>query len=86
MNNSLFNCRLQLHGFNTMSVNVKSYWRLLIDEVLNPFYLFEIFSCVVWTVDDYIYYAGCIFVVSIVSVGVALYEIRRVISFCYDFL
>lgn len=71
-------CRLQLHGFNTMSVDVKSYWRLLIDEVLNPFYLFEIFSCVVWTVDDYIYYAACIFVVSIISVGVALYEIRRV--------
>lgn len=70
--------RLQLHGFNTMSVDVKSYWRLLIDEVLNPFYLFEIFSCVVWTVDDYIYYAACIFVVSIISVGVALYEIRRV--------
>ncbi|EFX79100.1 hypothetical protein DAPPUDRAFT_53014, partial [Daphnia pulex] len=69
--------RLQLHGFNTMSVDVKSYWRLLIDEVLNPFYLFEIFSCIVWTVDDYIYYAACIFVVSIISVGVALYEIRR---------
>ncbi|KZS08802.1 putative Cation-transporting ATPase 13A2 [Daphnia magna] len=69
--------KLQLHGFNTMSVDVKSYWRLLIDEVLNPFYLFEIFSCVVWTVDDYIYYAACIFVVSIVSVGIALYEIRR---------
>ncbi len=85
-NADFFPSRLQLHGFNTMSVDVKSYWRLLIDEVLNPFYLFEIFSCVVWTVDDYIYYAGCIFVVSIISVGVALYEIRRVIPFISYFL
>jgi len=69
---------LELYGYNTMAVDVKSYWRLLVDEVLNPFYLFEIFSCVVWTVDEYIIYAGCIFVVSIVSVAVALYEIRKV--------
>lgn len=48
------------------------------DEVLNPFYLFEIFSCVVWTVDDYTLYAACIFIVSIISVGIALYEIRTV--------
>lgn len=56
------------------------------DEVLNPFYLFEIFSCVVWTVDEYTLYAGCIFIVSIISVGIALYEIRTVtFSCCYSF-
>lgn len=79
VNNYTF--RLELYGYNTMAVDVKSYWRLLIDEVLNPFYLFEVFSCVVWTVDEYIIYAGCIFVVSIVSVAVALYEIRKVLTF-----
>ena len=61
-----------------MAVDVKSYWRILVDEVLNPFYLFEIFSVVVWTVDDYIYYAGCVFAVSVISMAVALYEIRQV--------
>jgi magnesium-transporting ATPase (P-type) len=66
-----------LYGYNTIAVDVKSYWRLLFDEVLNPFYLFEIFSVIVWTVDEYIYYAGCIFVVSIISLAVALHEIRQ---------
>ena len=61
-----------------MDIDVKSYWRMLIDEVLNPFYLFEIFSVIVWTVDEYYYYAICIFVVSIFSLGVALFEIRTV--------
>jgi len=63
-----------------MAVDVKSYWRILIDEVLNPFYLFEVFSMIVWTADEYLYYAGCIFVVSIISLAVALYEIRKVSS------
>ena len=71
---------MALHGYNTMAVDVKSYWRILIDEVLNPFYLFEVFSMIVWTADEYLYYAGCIFVVSIISLAVALYEIRKVSS------
>lgn len=45
--------------------------------MLNPFYLFEIFGVVVWTADEYTLYAGIIFLLSIVSVVVALYEIRQ---------
>lgn len=47
---------------------------LLIDEVLNPFYLFQVFSMILWFNDGYQKYAVCILVVSLLGVGESLYE------------
>jgi P-type E1-E2 ATPase len=47
---------------------------LLIDEVLNPFYLFQVFSMVLWFSDGYEKYACCILVVSVLGVAENLYE------------
>ena len=33
-----------LHGENSIEIEVKSYLKLFIEEVLNPFYVFQIFS------------------------------------------
>ena len=66
-----------LYGQNTIDVEVKSYIRLLFEEVLNPFYIFQIASIVLWSLDNYYYYAACIFVISAISCGISLYETRR---------
>lgn len=47
---------------------------LLIDEVLNPFYLFQVFSMILWFNDGYEKYAVCILVVSLLGVAESLYE------------
>lgn len=47
---------------------------LLIDEVLNPFYLFQVFSMILWFSDGYEKYACCILVVSVLGVAENLYE------------
>lgn len=70
--------RQQLYGRNAISVEVKSYFYLLVTEVLNPFYIFQIASIVLWSFDNYILYATCIFLVSCLSVAVSLYETRKV--------
>ncbi|XP_075462086.1 polyamine-transporting ATPase 13A2 isoform X2 [Ascaphus truei] len=71
------NTRKQIYGPNEIDVPVKSYWILLIDEVLNPFYIFQVFSIVLWLYDGYYYYAGCILFISVVSIGLSLYETRK---------
>ncbi|XP_058265478.1 cation-transporting ATPase 13A2 isoform X2 [Hemibagrus wyckioides] len=69
--------RRQIFGDNIIDVPVKSYLQLLFEEVLNPFYIFQVFSIVLWMLDKYYYYAVCIFVISFISIAVSLYEIRK---------
>ncbi|PSN38736.1 hypothetical protein C0J52_15360 [Blattella germanica] len=51
---------IQLHGENEIVIEVKSYWTLFVEEVFNPFYIFQAFSVILWSLDEYYYYAGCI--------------------------
>jgi cation-transporting ATPase 13A2 len=45
-----------------------------VDEVLNPFYLFQVFSMTLWFWDGYQKYAICIMVISLTSIIENLYE------------
>uniref|UniRef100_A0A0P4W4W7 Cation-transporting ATPase n=2 Tax=Scylla olivacea TaxID=85551 RepID=A0A0P4W4W7_SCYOL len=69
--------RQQLHGSNVISVEVRSYLSLLVTEVLNPFYIFQGASIILWSFDDYYLYASCIFFISMLSVLISLYETRK---------
>ncbi|NWI10486.1 AT132 ATPase, partial [Crypturellus soui] len=71
------NTRRKIYGPNLIEVPVKSYPRLLVEEVLNPFYIFQAFSIVLWVCDAYYYYAACIFLISTISLGLSLYETRK---------
>ncbi|GFS05908.1 cation-transporting ATPase [Elysia marginata] len=72
--------RLRLYGFNSMEIEVPSYWNLFIDEVLNPFYIFQIASIILWSLDSYYYYAACIFLISAISITISLRETKKVRS------
>ncbi|KUI71122.1 hypothetical protein VM1G_06629 [Cytospora mali] len=63
-------------GSNLIDIEQKSVFRLLVDEVFHPFYVFQIASLVLWSVDEYYYYAVAIFVMSLVSIGTTLIETR----------
>ncbi|ROW15439.1 hypothetical protein VPNG_02325 [Cytospora leucostoma] len=63
-------------GSNLIDIEQKSVFRLLVDEVFHPFYVFQIASLVLWSVDEYYYYAVAIFVMSVVSIGTTLVETR----------
>ena len=55
----------------------KSIFSLLVHEVLNPFYIFQVFAIGLWYWDGYFSYAACIFVVSTASVAAELYDNRK---------
>ncbi|CAF97576.1 unnamed protein product, partial [Tetraodon nigroviridis] len=45
--------------------------------VLNPFYIFQLFSIILWSAEDYYYYASAIVVMSVISIAVSLYTIKK---------
>ncbi|KAG0036369.1 hypothetical protein BGZ82_004307 [Podila clonocystis] len=69
--------RMMVFGQNVIDVEEKTVGQLLVQEVLHPFYIFQVFSMALWFADDYVYYAACIFVISTVSVITELIETKK---------
>ncbi|XP_036900996.1 polyamine-transporting ATPase 13A2 isoform X6 [Sturnira hondurensis] len=69
--------RKTVYGPNAISIPVRSYPRLLVDEALNPYYGFQAFSIGLWLADHYYWYALCIFLISSVSICLSLYKTRK---------
>ena len=68
--------RRQVFGPNLMNLDPKSIGRLLVEEVLHPFYVFQVASFILWSLDEYYYYAICIFAISVISISATLIETR----------
>ena len=68
--------REQVFGPNLIDIDQKSMSQLLFEEVLHPFYVFQIVSLILWSLDDYYYYATCIFLISAISITTTLVATR----------
>ncbi|MCJ1256606.1 hypothetical protein MMC24_004430 [Lignoscripta atroalba] len=68
--------REQVFGKNLIDIQQKSIPQLLVDEAFHPFYVFQIASLILWSLDEYYYYAACIFLISIASITTTLLETR----------
>ncbi|XP_023809990.1 probable cation-transporting ATPase 13A3 isoform X1 [Oryzias latipes] len=71
-------------GVNEIAVKVPSVFKLLIKEVLNPFYIFQLFSVILWSADEYYYYAVAIVFMSVVSIATSLYTIKKQYIMLHD--
>ncbi|EGO26058.1 Ca-transporting ATPase [Serpula lacrymans var. lacrymans S7.9] len=72
--------RLTLFGANVIDIAGKSTINLLIDEVIHPFYVFQVASIILWSLDDYYYYAFCIALISTLSVATTLIDTKKTIK------
>ena len=70
--------RKALFGLNSLDVERKPWYRLLVDEVLHPFFVFQLFSVVLWSIENQYYYAASIFLISSYSVIMTLRETIKV--------
>ncbi|XP_026168470.1 probable cation-transporting ATPase 13A3 isoform X3 [Mastacembelus armatus] len=77
LSKTLQDYRRMFFGENEIAVRVPSLFKLLIKEVLNPFYIFQLFSVILWSIEDYYYYAATIVLMSVISVGTSLYTIKK---------
>ncbi|AMD18547.1 HBL355Cp [Eremothecium sinecaudum] len=69
--------RLIAFGKNSINLKQKTTSEILFDEALHPFYIFQIFSVILWMFDHYYYYAGCIFLISILSILDNIFETKQ---------
>ncbi|KAF8633276.1 hypothetical protein AX17_004451 [Amanita inopinata Kibby_2008] len=72
--------RSRLFGSNVIDIEGKSTLSLLVDEVIHPFYVFQIASVILWSLDNYYYYAFCIAVISLGSITATLLETKKTIA------
>jgi cation-transporting ATPase 13A2 len=63
-------------GKNLIDIAEKTTGQLLVDEVFHPFYIFQVASLLLWSVDEYYYYACAIFIISAVSIVTTLVETK----------
>ena len=68
--------REQVFGQNLIDIKQKTIPQLLVDEAFHPFYVFQIASLILWSLDEYYYYAACIFLISVVSITATLIDTR----------
>ncbi|KAJ1522556.1 hypothetical protein ONE63_001742 [Megalurothrips usitatus] len=66
-----------VYGNNEIKIPLKSIPELLFLEVLNPFYVFQVCSFILWFLDNYYYYAIAILIMSIFGVSMSIIQTRR---------
>ena len=69
------------YGLNAIKIQVLPIYRLVFKEVANPFYLFQLYTVVVWMAQEYWDYASLVIVTTLIAVGFAVRETRRVTFF-----
>ena len=68
---------LRLYGPNTLNIDITSVKSLLWAEASSPFFLFQIFSVVLWIYEDYVLYSLVILGTLLVSLVTAVRETRQ---------
>lgn len=69
--------RLDVYGKNEIFIPLHGIMTLLFLEVLNPFYIFQVFSVCLWFSYDYYYYAVVIVIMSIFGITMTILQIRK---------
>ena len=69
--------RETLYGKCQILVDVKSFPVLVMEEFLNPFFVFQVFSVALWMYDDYVFYACVILGTSLTSLVISVFETRK---------
>lgn len=69
--------RLQLFGENSILVEVKPIYKLILNEIRGPFYVYQMFIVIVWLIQLYYQFAVCIVLLSVISVSATVWETRK---------
>ncbi|CBY11046.1 unnamed protein product [Oikopleura dioica] len=67
----------EIFGRNEIIVKVPSIIEIFYKEVFNFFYVFQLFSVILWSIDEYVAYAMSILILTIISVVILIYNIEK---------
>ena len=63
----------KIFGICDIDIKINSCGKILFDELTDPFYLFQLYSVILWYCTDYYYYASVIVVLAIISLVLSVY-------------
>uniref|UniRef100_A0A8C4KWC7 Cation-transporting ATPase n=1 Tax=Equus asinus asinus TaxID=83772 RepID=A0A8C4KWC7_EQUAS len=64
-------------GPNAIEVEIQPIWKLLVKQVLNPFYVFQAFTLTLWLSQGYLEYSVAIIILTIISIALSVYDLRQ---------
>lgn len=64
-------------GPNSIEVEIQPIWKLLVKQVLNPFYVFQAFTLTLWLSQGYIEYSVAIIILTVISIVLSVYDLRQ---------
>lgn len=67
----------KIYGLNLITIPVPGPLALLVNEVLHPFYIFQLFSVILWYIEPYIAYATAIVIISGIGALIGMVQTRR---------
>jgi cation-transporting P-type ATPase 13A2 len=65
-----------IFGDCDQQVRIDSVFTLLLQEIKDPFYIFQFFSVMLWMFNAYVKYAIVIIITTVISLIIAIYEVR----------
>merc|ERR1719242_1661190 len=77
LSSSEVRARILEYGENLIKISVPPVLHLVIHEGLNPFFLFQAYTVILWTLQFYWKFAVIIAITSVISVTVSVWETRR---------
>ena len=66
-----------LFGLCDIDIRVNSIWKMTLEELTDPFYLFQLYSIILWYCTNYYYYSSVIIVLTIISLAISVYETHK---------
>ena len=74
---SLISNNRELYGICLILVPVMPLLKMIVSEIFHPFYVFQVYSVLLWYFDDYEYYATAIVIITIISLTSSIVTTRR---------
>ena len=62
-----------LFGICDIDIRVNSVGKILLDELADPFYLFQVYSVILWYCTEYYWYASVIVILTVISLIVSVH-------------
>jgi hypothetical protein len=66
----------QIFGSCDLQIKIDTVVILTLKEISDPFYIFQIFSIILWYYNEYGIYASVILITSVISIILGVYEVR----------
>lgn len=76
-NISTYPSRRLVYGLNKVEIPMNTTLQLVYLEFLNPFYVFQIFSCILWFFYNYYYYACVIILMSAFGITLSVIQTKQ---------